>query len=340
MLQLRNETGFAGTVFASPNPDGIDTLYAVIKGTFDIAGACVPAEKQLPIVMADQHYGDPAVTSIRLPSDISLIKPRSDVLLLGQAYAPGGQAGYYTDVSLAVGPLLKVVRVFGDRVWQSAGPGTYVPSSPQPFVSLPLVWERAFGGLDQGKRGITGEARNPVGLGFCSQDSSRPIEGRRLPNLEDPAEPVSSWKQTPGPACFAPVSAHWQPRCSHAGTYDEAWQTGRAPYLPSDFDPRFFQLAPPGLVHPAGYLQGGELVDVRGATPNGWLRFQLPSVRVQITYVVGGSKEPRPTTLDTVIVEPDANRVVLIWRAALQCDKRILKVERVVAELAANKRVM
>lgn len=334
MLQFANQTGFAGTVFASPDPDGVDTLFTVVKATFDLADGVRPSEQQVPVVMADEFHGDPAASSIRVPADIALVKPATDVVLLGHAYAPGGRPTWYMDVSLMAGPLFRAIRVFGDRVWESSGTG-YAPSSPQPFQSMPLVWELAFGGTDAGRHGPAGLAANPVGRGFHAADGATPVPGRPLPNLEDPADPITSWKQTPAPAGFGPVAAHWEPRRAFAGTYDEAWQQKRAPFLPADFDPRFFQIAPPGSCLPAGYFLGGEVIDVRGATPDGVLRFALPAVGVQITYSVAGSAEVRPAHLDTVIIEPDAGRIVLVWRAALQCDKKLLKVDTVLAELQA-----
>ena len=53
-------------------------------------------------------------------------------------------------------------------------------------------------------------------------------------------------------------------------------------------DPLFLQLAPADLVA-LDYLQGGELVEVDGAHPSGVLRFRLPVVGLDVTYVVDGS---------------------------------------------------
>jgi hypothetical protein len=121
----------------------------------------------------------------------------------------------------------------------------------------------------------------------------------------------------------------------YAGTYDDEWQQSRAPYLPRDFDARFFQLAPPGLVMEGKYLQGGEYVDVRGATAEGILQFRLPRVHVAIAYRMRGSSQPRPANLDTVILLPDAQRFILVWRAAFQCDKQLLQIDEVTADIAA-----
>jgi hypothetical protein len=238
-------------------------------------------------------------------------------------------------VSLAAGPVRNTVRVVGDRVWLPSGLG-HVASEPAPFTAVPLVWERAFGGTDVVDGVPHAEARNPVGAGYREAHGTRPLDLMPLPNLEDPADPVTSRTLGPTPTCFAPVAEHWMPRRRYAGTYDEAWQRRRAPYLPADFDPRFFQLAPPDQIAP-GYFTGGELVDVRGVTPDGVLRFAVPRVGVEVTYVVDGASEPRAANLDTVLVEPDARRVLLTWRAALACDKKALRVGevRVAAERAA-----
>src|SRR5690349_10693658 len=139
MLQLNNTTPFAAMPMLFPDAEGIDTMFAVVKGTFVIGDQLALAEEQLPVTLADVHRGDPTKTSIRTPSDVSLQKPGTDVVLIGSAWAPGGQPTWQTDVSVSVGPLSRAVRVFGDRVWR-AGVGA---SSEwvAPFVQMPLVWE-------------------------------------------------------------------------------------------------------------------------------------------------------------------------------------------------------
>lgn len=336
MLQLANDTGLAATIFAAPDPDGIDSLYTIVKGTFaldrlDASGVPAIADEQEPPVLADEHYGEPGVSSIRVPSDVSLIKPGTDVLMVGSAYAAGGRAVQWMDVSLTAGPLHSIVRVFGNRVWR-AGAATSA-TAPEPFVQMPLVWERAFGGVDSAKGELRGEARNPVGAGFRAPDGEKPLDGMPLPNLEDPHDPITSWKHTPAPAAFAPVAAHWQPRLSHAGTYDDAWQASRAPYLPADFDARFFQLAPPPLAAP-GYFRGGEIIDITGATPAGRLAFRLPTLPLAIEYRLDNATESPPVSLDTILIEPDAARVILVWRTVLACDKKLLRVREVTARAA------
>jgi hypothetical protein len=334
MLQLNNSTPFEVAIMVLPDREGIDTLFTVVKGTFTLTDRPTFADEQVPVTLADAYHGEPGASSLRAASDVCLGKPGTDVLLAGSAWAPDGRPTWQIDVGVAVGPVSKTVRVFGDRVWDSGPAGTTV-NWVTPFVQMPLVWERAYGGGDIVDGQPRAEPRNPVGQGFRTSSSSRSLAGLPLPNLEDPHALITSWKDTPPPACFAPLAPNWQPRLSYAGTYDDAWQSRRAPYLPTDFDPRFFQLAPAGLVTPS-YLQGGEPVDVRGATPSGWLRFYLPVVKPTVAVALNSRDQERPVALDTVIIEPDAGRLVLVWRAAFPCDKAALKVAQVTTTLVTE----
>ena len=338
MLQFKNTTPFAGTILLLPDPDGIDSIYAIVKGTFSIgdAGREIDiADAQVPITYKPEYFGEPDRSSIKVPSDLSLMKPGTDVLLMGHAHAPDGRAVTQMDVSVSVGPVRKTVRVFGDRVWRT-GAGAAI-SRPAAFDTMPLIWERAFGGVAPVENAgeVWAEARNPVGVGFHEGRENGPADESWLPNLEDPANLISSWRHQPPPACFAPLAPHWEPRRAYAGTYDETWQQERAPYLPDDFDPLFFQLAPVELIS-ADHLTGGELVDVSGASRDGALRFRLPIVDLAISYQIGRTTETRTPVLDTILIEPDEARLQLVWRAVLPCDKRALQVKHVSAALVGR----
>lgn len=335
MLQFKNSTPFKGTIMLLPDPNGIDSLFTVVKGTFTLAERPALAEEQLPVAVEQEFYSEPDQSSIKRPSDVSLMKPGTDVLLTGNAYAPRGRPTTWMDVSLTVAGVRKVVRVFGDRMWKTATKElSYSISEPQPFETMPLIWERAYGGIEKSVKPVTAEVRNPVGTGFRTSEVQESIAGVRLPNLEDPAAPITAWNQRPQPAGFAPICAHWEPRRSYAGTYDEEWQKHRAPYLPKDFDPRFLQLAPPGLVAP-GYLKGGEAVELRGVTRAGLSQFRLPQVTLKVTYWLDGSPEERPAFLDTLMIEPEQSRFTITWRSVFPCDKKALRVSEIEAALVS-----
>src|SRR5262249_28789207 len=147
------------------------------------------------------------------------------------------------DVALKVGWLEKIVRVFGDRVWTRTL-GLYSISTPRPFDRMPLVWERAFGGVDRSAENPAdhvAEPRNPVGRGLFRHVGGEPppsMDGAPLPNLEDPTSLVERPFDRPPPACFSWIAPSWAPRRKLAGTFDEAWKERRSPRLPADFDRR------------------------------------------------------------------------------------------------------
>lgn len=276
MLQVKNDTPFAAQISVLPDLAGIDTVYVVVKATFELGlGRPRVAEQQIPMVPADVHWGEPSRSSIRYAGETHLQKPATDIVMVGDGFAPGGRPVPYFGVSLMVGRLRKLVQVYGDRVWTEGVLGLQA-SSPVPTARVPLTYERAFGGrhdLDDGR--FVAETRNPIGTGFRGKRRDREMHGIRLPNLEDPRHPIKSASDRPPPACFGHVAPSWQPRSSFAGTYDEAWQVKRAPYFPEDLDPRFFQTAPPDQVY-VGHLGGGEPVQIANASPRGFEQFALP----------------------------------------------------------------
>lgn len=326
MLQLKNSSPFTPSITLFPNEQGIDTLYVIIKATFQLGENVSIAEEQLPPTMADEYWGEPDTSSLKYGSDMHLCKPSTDVILIGQAWVPAEQKAQAIDVRLSVAERQKTIRVFGNRIWQQGA-----VSAPAPFQHMPLVYEYAYGGIhviDPDKQKILAEERNPIGRGFRGKKTTRELEGLPLPNLEDPTSLIRNPGDHATPACFAFVSPAWLPRRSYAGTYDSAWQKKRAPYLPDDFDSRFINAAHPDFIFDR-YLQGGETVQLDNLSRHGSLCFQLPICQLEAKVRIAGHTERPPLNLETVLIEPEEERLSMVWRAALPCDKQTLKVEQV-----------
>lgn len=319
---IENRTALSFQPLFLADEDGRPLLVLVAQATYEIvAGRSLSlAPEQAPPSVEGSLYGaDPASSSYRLEPVFAFIKPATDVVLIGHAVAPRHGA---TEVSVVfrAGPVGKVVRVVGDRGWARAG-GAITATRPHSFDRIPLVYERAFGGWDRSHADParhTFEPRNPVGIGFRAPGGVFE-EGSRLPNLEDPDHLLTQYGQAVPPAGFGFTSPSWQPRASFAGTYDDAWSKDRMPLLPKDFDRRFFNAASPGLVAP-GYLKGDEPVLVENASTLGRLSFRLPGARaprckVELRRRADVEVE---TKLDTVVVDTDADRVLLTYRAHVQ----------------------
>jgi hypothetical protein len=331
MLQIFNTTPFTSSLALLCEPTGADVLSVAVKGTFSLpvqGGEPRVADEQQPVLHVAQHYGDPDSSSIKYPADIVLGKVGTDIGLVGSAHAPGGKAVSRLPVSLSVGGFRKVIYVIGDRQWKGrVVPGGLAMSEPKPFVQMPLVYERAFGGKceDDKKRTVV-DFRNPVGMGFWLDRTS--AEGRSVPNLEDPAHPIESWKDRPPVAGYGFVDGWWEPRRRFAGTYDEEWRKKQFPLLPRDFSLRFCNAGQEGLVA-EGFLRGGEAVELVHVSPRTHVRFALPKLRIGMTFRLGNSEHQVETSLWTLVFEPDANRFFMVWGATFPVGRQPSRMKHV-----------
>jgi hypothetical protein len=324
MLQLINTTPFKAALAVIPDRNGIDTLHVIVKATLSLKPRLALAATQVAVTMADEYFGEPENSSLKLASELHTGKPGTDVLVVGSAQALEGREITETIVTVSAAERIKRVRVSGDRFFASDGS----ISAPMPFTSLPIVWERAFGGMHVLGDVVLAEERNPIGLGFRGKRSAADMAEQPVPNIEDPATPLGSAGDVGTPVCFAPTSPAWAPRRQYAGTYDAAWQRQRAPYLPQDFDSRFFMSAAPELAFDR-YLTGGESFRVEGMHPEGPIAFALPNAPLELAIKVAGAHEHPPVNLETVLIAPKANLLCLSWRAMLAVDRKALKVQTV-----------
>lgn len=335
-MKLITPTPFTVAPLLLTDPLGAETLLVIVKGTWriDRNGTLAVAEEQVPIQFEPLYHGEPDSSSLILDTDVVLEKPGTDCILLGHAFASKVGVGS-VDVTFAVGPVRKTVRIFGERIWMKCL-GKVSMSRPAPFEKIPLVWERAFGGTDASWSDPKDHEfclENPVGKGLLARKAKREIDGLRLPNLEDPAHLIRKPDDRPQPTGFGPIPPHWQPRAGYAGTYDDHWRKYVSPLPPEDMNPRFHSCAAPGLAT-ARHLTGTEQVLVENASPGARMLFALPGVVPRVTVRLGASGQNLPMALDTVIVEPDAERVVLTWRGRCPVHGRVHDVRAITVALA------
>lgn len=331
MWQVDNRTPFAAERDWVRDRNGAEIWIVVVKCTFDILadGSTQVSQEQAPVLRVPEYFGAPGKSSIKYEADLVLTKTTTDVLVVGHAHAPGGRPVTQLDVGFRVGSLQKVLRVYGDRTW-----GAFHPSSPQPFMAMPIVYERAFGGADPRSPhpDRDWDWRNPVGCGFATDKAH--LDGVPVPNVEWPDHPISAWDERPPPAGFGAIGSHWQPRASFGGSYDDHWRRTRQPLLPEDFDDRFYQCAPADQQAPR-FLTGGEPVVLLNLSPAGDLRFALPKVYLGFeTRFYGGSRETHKTRkLHSVIFEPEFPRLSMVWHSALPCHFKVQKLQRTIVTL-------
>jgi hypothetical protein len=290
--------------------DGRWQVTVVVKATFfwDKAGNAVPTAPS-PIVDADEFAGEPATSGLLRASDLGPMKPKCDVLLVGELAFP--QPVTMTDVQLTVGARIdKRARVFGERVWLPSALADLVPSQPKAVTSVPISWERTYGGSDPSDPTCV-DARNPAGSGVAKDPKT--LHGKPAPQMEDLHKPLGVRVGEPSPVGFGPIAQHWQARVALAGTYDEAWQRSRRPLPPTDFSVEFFNVAPPDQ-QMEGYAPG-DLVRLSNMTSTGLDWFRLPEAKFPVTIVTSDEMSESAAVIDTVIIEPAQRRFSLLAKA-------------------------
>jgi hypothetical protein len=261
---------------------------------------------------------------VKYDADLVLTKQATDIIVVGHAYAPQGRAVTMLDVGVRVGPVRKVLRVFGERRWEIGG-----LTAPASFTKMPLVYERAYGGADalSTRPEQDWDWRNPVGRGFAV--AREHLMGAFAPNIESSERLIGAWDDRPAPAGLGVIASHWQPRIAFAGTYGDAWMQHRNPLVPDDFDERFYQSAPADQQAP-GFLAGGEPVVLLNLSSQEIIRFTLPKLYLGFdTRFYDGTHEiHKQRKLHSVIIEPDFPRVSLVWHSALPCHFKVQKLDR------------
>lgn len=332
-MELINATRMVAGYTMGLDPSGRESLVVVIKGSFVLprAGEQVRLhEEQQPLVMADTFTGEPGLSAPVYEVDFAPRKRACDVLLLGSAHAPGGRPATRVEVGLRLGPMLKRFDVVGDRVWHG-GLGGISASAPEPFVQMPISYDRAFGGVDQESDDPAEHdayMANPVGRGFRKQLKNAWVDGKPLPNTERSGEVVSWPSGEYQPMAFGPLGRGWTGRRAHAGTYDQAWLDEVFPFLPRDFDERYFQAAPVDQQVPIA--KAPMEVALANLTPDGLRRFVLPHFEAPVhVFPRRGERENLTAMLDTIVFEPDQERFTMSWRVARPLKKNMFEIAQV-----------
>ncbi|XYI02967.1 DUF2169 domain-containing protein [Sorangium sp. So ce1128] len=268
-------------------------LTVVVKASFSIdASPMRPAETVEPIHAKDVHHRRGPTAHATAASDRVPYRQYVDVTALGHACAPGGRpvaemTARFALVQRGAPGLDKAVRVVGGR----AKPG----APPDPFVRLPITYERTAGGL--------GAPDNPAG---CGEDDDE------LPNVLDPVDPRR-------PAGFGPIAASWPSRSKRLAASARAGLDAAVMEVPSGVDWTYFQCAPRDQWVSA--LHPGAVVVLEGFHPERpRIQSALPDARVDgAVYGLDDADPDAPKRLvfhaDGLHVDADRLLCTITWRA-------------------------
>jgi len=262
---------------------------------------------------AAQQASSLAEASALLP-----FKPHADVLVMGEAVAPGGRAAAQWLAGVRVGDWSKLLRVSGPRSWERDRRGRWRLSAPEPAERVPLLYEQAYGGTVLSAQGEpVSHPGNPCGTGYLD-----PAAGAAEPVLAAPAIEYPDDETPPEPgraqrvAGFGPIPMHWAPRAGRLGTVDIERIRRDGPTYPDDFDPAYWQAAPADQWVP--WLARGQAVELFNLIEDEpRVAFELPRwLGFAAIRSDGGTRYPA-LNLDTLAIDAQRRTVCLNWRLAV-----------------------
>jgi len=295
-------------------PPGEPNITVLAKAVFSIAPGetAIRSRSPIPFYENDTFIGgnDPLICPPLHEIDLVVWKPMTDVIIHGNAYAPRGKRAYFFDAGVAIGPIVRKVRVFGNRKVDASGIFLKF-SDPVSFDEMPLNFSLAYGGTDtlSNPENPRSYPRNPVGKGFVIDTDRVNLHGMVLPNLEDPSNLLTPgnllikryerWKDAPTPRAFGFLPRHAHSRMEKQQSPDSfAANNGAAPWMQF---PR---------------LKGDETVALGYMDPDhSNFEFRLPGIELVVKIASGWRIEMHPMQLQGIEIYKNVNQMTLVWGA-------------------------
>lgn len=309
---------------------GQEYLVVVIKATYKIPQKSafprpvIPAD---PLVISDIFRAEEGLSQPLYECDYAYFKPYCDVIINGHAYAPDATTSLIAEAHVA--EMKKAIRVIGERTWQyDNGRKTLAITPVKPFTVMPLTYEYAYGGQHSWQEQETEHSEcdlnNPVGCGFAKRAPEAVLSGKKLPNLMYPNAHMTQAGDVISACAFSVVPRNAASRVKFAGTYDDLWRKKIAPFLPEDFDERYFQIAAED--QQIKYPTGGESVRLKNlCATHPDIQFTLPRLdTIPVKFLTSDYQviEKLPV-VDTLYIEPDKGQFSVIWRTRVPIKKHI-----------------
>ncbi|BCE02722.1 DUF2169 family type VI secretion system accessory protein [Marinicellulosiphila megalodicopiae] len=302
MIELVNDSRFQVAWIAGKKDHPKDSLTIIIKGTFDLKHqeTAMFSEIQMPVIGDQFAFGNPKGW-LQYDSDFAFFKDNADFIVNGSCYPPKNETVNECHVKVSLDSIEKKLLIKGDR-YESPGLAGSSASKADNFSVMSVNYSNSYGGKD--------EPTNPAGKGIDKNQQGI----KWFPNVID----LNQGEEAP--ASFGAVNKAWPVRIALAGTYDENWQNTRWPWFPEDFDWAFFNAAQPELIYD-GYLKGDEPVKFHNMHPDHPVfEASLPEV-MPVCYLNNIEEEEfiavEEINLDTVTVDMDSRRMMLVWRAVV-----------------------
>lgn len=250
--------------------------------------------------------------------DEGLPKISPEYFVAGNVMAPNGHPVKGMPISCTLANSSKYLHATGDRYWLGGLTGT---SQPLPFITMPLTWEKAFGGK--------GFANNTTGQGIDKVATDLGDKLVKMPNIEYAGQLLTSLSQRPKPAGFSSLMADHPQRLKNMGTYNEQWLKEDFPGYPKDFNFAAFNCAPNDQILQAPIV-GGEAFKlegfhdafsvIEGRIPEFSIKVFAVKKGIEISDLHSSDLESLKPRIDTVVFFPNQLMGMLVYRATLKIE--------------------
>jgi hypothetical protein len=294
-----------GALLWQDRPGGAWQLSILCKVTYALAPGISPlAEPPEELTEKEGHWDDDPKRSVHAPNDLVPFKRRADVVLVGHAYAPRGEAVRSIVARLLVGSVDKAVEVCADRLWAQDGS---LREGPR-FAKSSLRYERAGGGPD---------TQNPVGVSPAGPPDT--YGQLIIPNLQPPGQHLSQRGELVQAIGFGPIAASWPGRAAQMGGLAGMWSDRNLPGgpLPVQLDREYFNVAPRDQQSET-MIRPDERIVLENLHPeHPRLVTNLAGVRPAAIVERAGRRMDLHFAGDTLWIDTDQQRCTVTFRAVL-----------------------
>lgn len=302
-MDLINTSALPSRLDVAPQPK-LDVRVGLLlaKATFrwdEQLDLALDTQDPVPLWLADE----PTPLGLLPRDDLPRDGDGFEIVILGRAHSETGAPITSRRVAFSLGGRRRELCVTGDREWEGDGAAA---SEPLPFESIPLGWERAFGGtvmveIDEGSEVPLVDTRNPAGRGFDPAPMARALgdklrcpppyprwEAKRLlPNVEAPDALVTRWGDSPDPAGWG------------------------APPIGSPLATSPFRASREGIFDTAPTER--HLV-LEGLAPGAPLGLRVPDLEVVVDAAVGDRRTTKALREVRWVIEPEDRRMTVTYR--------------------------
>ncbi|PRP92111.1 hypothetical protein ENSA5_51510 [Enhygromyxa salina] len=325
-MDLVNQTPVVADVRVA-TLDGTPHRYGLLvaKATFEVLqDGSTRLDSQDPFPLYDED--EPTELGVLPHDDVPRQDRKLEVIVLGKAYGTGRPQML---VELAVGAYRQSLLVSGDRWWTShQGGGRH--SSPSAFESIPLTWDRAYGGtaecwidadsvidldhqMNKYGRGFNAyKLAEDVGKAFASPagyPQLSPDYHRLLPNIEHPQTPIKRWTDEPRPYCWATmptdIGAHLQRAHDYMAHHGQ-------PLTQEEMLRIVYHRAHPDWIIDVPPID--TVVALSGMTKGPRFAFRIPRLRLLADYELGERTGTRELEPQLMMLLPEQSRFYLVYR--------------------------